>query len=165
MTADILHEFYEAVAIGALASQTALKIGNDYISTGMAATFLTKRIELSVAVAMTGGEGPLLVGIARGELTVAEIKTALQSANDNGPVDQLEMQAHVHELFWAELIENHTNHVTTIKRTLKLGGGKGIPMLEDVGWQWFVYNTSSGALTTGGVISIWARHFGKWLDG
>ncbi len=147
-----------------LGSRTALQLSNDF--TSIAATFLMRRIRYFLMLhSVTTDEGPFIVGVARGDATVAEIAAAILEGNTVGPSDTTQMlqsdtpwavaQNSVELLFPADSLgQYHTR-----------GGWKkiGIPWPEGTGWQLFVMNLDGDALITGSEMQGLVQTQGVWL--
>ncbi len=148
-------------ALVTLATRTAIIIDSDH-STNLVGTALITKVNAHVYVRdLTTGEGPILIGMARGDATVAEIATALnqQHVQPKNPGDQSAMQ----NVFFESVVACF-NQFPVINYEFKLGGGKGIPMQEGIGWQWFAYNLDSSSLTTGAAAGVQATLYGAWLS-
>ncbi len=143
---------------GTLASITALLF--DTLMTGITTNFLLKKLRAELVVAgLTAGEN-VVVGLCSGDMTIAEIANVL-NASIFGPAETDE-QALKKKIYWETLrtIES-LDPVYSVDQSL--GGGKGIPQFEGVGFQWFIYNPTGGTLTTAGVVSGVAAYYGVWM--
>ncbi len=161
----ILKDQALSVALSTLVNQTALAVETGH-GTGMLRSFLMKKVVADIVIeGITAGEGnPMLVGMARGEATVTDIKTAIELIQlERSDLLQAQVRMVLHETVrMVSFVEN-----TTVGRAhvaASLGGGKGIPFEEGDGWQWFVYNMSNGTLTTGGAFNLDAIYYGVWLN-
>lgn len=157
-------------ALTTLASQTALKIGSDYESTVMQKTLLLKKTKAHITwTGATAGEGPVIVGMARGEATITHIKDALEQPfkpEDGG--DRYDNSQEMKRcIVWQSLrtFYGTSGGAAHINYEFQHGGKNGIPYDENVGWQWFAYNLSSGSLTTGSSIIGQLHHYGVVLRG
>ncbi len=109
----------------------------------------------------------LMLGMANGDLTVVEIKEALEAQGPLGPNQRPQ----------AEAAERFVKLVGAIVPQLdatdqRFVGEGGSPMMEVkprwtfapvLGWNWFIYNRSNSALTTGSTALLNAKHFGVWV--
>ncbi len=152
-------------SLGTLADGVALKVGANYDNDQLTSrSFLMKKIMMNAQVIdLTAGDNPLLFGMCSGELSVGAIKAALeQIQTDNDPAeDGIALR-----IFWETLRYiplNVTSNADPTHYEVSLGGGKGIPMQVDQGWQWFVFNQSGGAMNTGAVFKGFATYYGVWL--
>lgn len=146
-------------SLGALAGQTALKVGSDH-ETAMTRAFLAKSVRMQMHwKGATAGEGPLLIGLAQGTASVTKIKSAIEDTllRDDPAVTGSKK----------DVLHESTVLITTDNpredREVSLGGGKGIPFHEDLGFQVFAYDVSSGGLTTGSSVRGIATIKGVWL--
>ncbi len=130
---------------------------------------LRYRYMLQLSARTVPDNGPIAVIIARGDATLAEIQSSLQESNTVGPKDLTQMLTQDQK--WA-------SYGTTLMQMRPSGngteafidsgwrnfGGKGIPALEDTGFQVVAWNSGSAALTTGSSIdgSVWVE--GVWLN-
>ncbi len=158
----------EDIALGTLAARTALQIANDF--TAVSATFLMKRVRYLVHLeGITADEGPFCVALAQGDVSAAEASQGVTEGNIAGPNDRTQVLQQQDS--WniiqdsLELIGEDAN--TTAAQSSGqwhvLGGGKGIPFPEGVGWQAVVISLDNAALTTGGVIKGVIQYQGVWL--
>ncbi len=110
---------------------------------------------------LTSGEGPVLVGWAAPELTVAEIAEAISAA----PTSQYDYPAIEHSrrpvrkagsfpVVLAGEVLNDGKAIRT-KMRMDIPAGKGMP-------QAFTFNDSGNVLTTGGVTQVEAKYYGVW---
>ncbi len=160
---EILSDTASAAALTTLGAQTALAIEASH-ATGLLSSFLMKKVKASVVITgRTIGDEALLIGMARGDASVTQIKAAIEDI-------QLErdakMQAAKRDVLFETLgiaLPVGDGTVETYDIMVSLGGGKGIPFELGDGWQWFAYNMSSGSLTTGAVAHLQATYWGVWL--
>ncbi len=159
---NIYTEIVTAVALGTLDSKIALKIASGYESALDMKTLLKNMRIRGGITGMVSGEGPLLIGMAYGEMTVTQIKQALETLMlpEGASESALILQGINRRVCWETLHIIHREVggsfnleiFDTGKRTL--GGGGGLPFLENQGWQIFVYNLSGADLTGSPSISI-----------
>ncbi len=164
----IIHQVgpIQDVSLGTLAAKTA--IAGDLAFTATTAGWLMKQARQFVTVnGVTIGEGPILIGIARGDATAAEISLAMIEANTSGPQDTTQRRTEsdswiVLQNSVEQLIPNGdgTSHTSSGKW---ISFGKGIPYAETSGWQSFIYNASGSALTTGARADGDVHYRGVWL--
>ncbi len=159
---------FDTVALGTLSSRNDV-IVNTAFSTPTNA-FLCKRIRyFAQLVGRTAADdGPIVIGCAHGDASVAEIAAAMNERNVNGPDDITNMLSQddawaVYQntvtpfVIGAELTEGQTkSHWINF-------GGKGIPIHEGSGLVVFAFNCGSGALTTGSSVNGLAHLQGVWL--
>ncbi len=154
------------IALSTLAARTALQVSAQFVA--ITATFLMKRVKYFLKLeGVTSGEGPYLVGLARGDMSAGEISAALVERNTSGPGDTT--QSLTEDVSFSIL----QNSVRMLGRNGKGDGvllleaeiplGKGIPWAEGTGWQLFVFNAGNAALTTGAIIAGIAQYWGVWL--
>ncbi len=162
----------DAQALSTLAGRTAI-ILNTNVSTTIQNAFLMKRIRylLQMVGRTTDDDGPLVVGLAKGDATIAEIATAMIEHNTIGPSDTTETLTEdnawvVYQNTVVPFLYRGGNSTGQIPPGwMDIEGRKGIPALEDQGFQLFVYNAGSGALSTGVSINGICQVQGVWLRG
>ncbi len=153
------------VAIATLASQIALQLSGDYEGANLDHNTLLKKTIATAAIENKQTGSPLLVGMAYGELTVTQIKTALEfryrpSTGSLG--SSIEQQAIVRSIVWDSLMV-FTAEDTSKRVSFSHAGGKGLPFREDAGWQWFIYNLGNTDQSTGARMNIQCVHYGVAL--
>ncbi len=151
-------------AIGSLAQQAAIIIGTN-LST--LERFRIIKLELWAAVTgLTTGEGTgLLIGIADGDYTLAEIEASLESTGPAGPNDTV----------ISEIVERFVILLGSIDRETGteaiFENNHGGHMMEKnlrwtfsrtKSWNFFIYNLGA-ALTTGATVIIKPKEFGVWV--
>ncbi len=157
------------VALATLAANTPIVL-NALFSSTLRTTFLVKRLRYFLMVSnMTGGEGPLAVGIGPGDASQGEAAAALTVGNTVGVSDLTQMrdQDNQNNIF--------QNSVELMEAFLGANGdqfrssghwislGKGLPIVEDGGVDLWCYNLDAAALTTGAIIKGIAQLQGVWL--
>ncbi len=160
----LTHNIAPSSTVASLAANTAVVFNNNF-GTGLLRSFLMKRVKaLFFLKGAVAGE-LFLVGIARGDATVTEIKTALEQVQlERDLQDQANTRVILHDSL--ELITGLAADSTGMaKIEISLGGGKGIPFEEGDGWQWFIYNVDDGAASAGSQqIQGRATYYGVWLN-
>ncbi len=160
-------------SLGALASLTALIIETDYAEGNLKRDFLLKRIRAQVAIKILEADEQVLIGFCRGDMTIAEIATAL--GNNLPDPDDFQLWDNfviASGIYWQTLKIFTGNAVsgTPVARMMdwnddiKIGGGKGIPLQADKGIQMFAFNSSGGALTTGSQLQGFYELVGVFLE-
>ncbi len=158
----------DGVALGTLAARSALTINSQMNANST--TFLMKRIRyyLQLVGRTAADDGPLIIGCARGDATISEIEAAMNERNTNGPEDITSMLDQ--DLVWVVFQNTLTKitHGALVSEGQTSSGWhkfakKGIPMLETVGVQIFIYNAGAGALSTGSSVNGQSYLQGVWL--
>lgn len=152
-------------ALATLAADTAL-IVNATFSTGLTRTFLLKFLDYHVrVVAGTPGES-VIVGLAIGQATIAEIAAAL-TGNITDPSDAVSLttMAARAAIIWpsVRILDLSPTGGAKLEERIPMGK-KGIPLQEENGMQIFVYNPSTSSLTTGALLNGIVGLTGVWLD-
>ncbi len=161
-------------ALGTLAAKTPILIGTKLT---MAEDFRMLRNELYAICSNLdpANNANLLIGLAHGDLTVAEVEAALEV---QGPIDRDDIVVNETVMrpvwFLGSLQRAHTD-VTT---GTPIPGN--IPFLDretnaqmcisknrwtygPAAWNYFIYNLGSNNLVTGAVVQINAKSFGVWV--
>ncbi len=156
----------QTITVGALAADaavtgTALAITDDF---RILKTVIDAHID-----GLTAAEGiGLRLGIANGDLTVAQIAEAITT---DGPLnssdrDKIEEAERFAKQF---AIAEFSNAAETEMQFKNEQGGALIEVKprwtfnKGVGWDWFVFNNGP-TLTTGASLRIVATHYGVWVD-
>ncbi len=147
--------------LSTLASETVIKASAAAISHGL------HWIGVDVLVSMknaTADQGPLLVGIAQDQLTVTEIKEALNAA-PTGPNDvtaiehsrrRVRVLGYLRGSAVAEDIVLNNGRMNKIRKMrISLDPSENLP-------SFFVMNKSGAVLTTGAIVEFQATHYGTW---
>ncbi len=155
--------FQSQLSLGTLADLTAVRIS---LTSGVLLEDLFI-ISIDATVVLrehTAGEGPIYVGFAHTDYTVAEIKEALDVDALLGPSKKIEgEQARRLVRRWGTFRGADTTEIIALAN----GGNKRYR----VGWtqqdgalvQGYIFNTSGAALTTGSVIEMDGVIYGRWL--
>ncbi len=156
------------VALLTLGARAAQTIQSSFAA--IDATFLMKRVRywLRLFSRTAGDDGPIIVGIAPGDLTTTEIAAAISEANVKGPSDttQVLTQDNAWSVSRWSMCKFDFNAVDTEGWTsvgwLK-APGRGWAAREGTGWQTFAFNAGNGALETGSKIGGIVEIQGVWL--
>ncbi len=148
----------QQITLSTLASNTV--IGADLIAALTEDLYVISADLMWSLLGHTGGEGPLQVGIAHGDLSVAEIAENL-NANVTGPDDIIQMEkarrpvrkAGMFSGLGAQETLNDGKEVRT-KIKFSIGDGKAV-----IAW---VVNRSGATLTTGSLIRVDGMIYGRW---
>lgn len=116
------------------------------------------------AEAKVVAEGPIMVGVAARCDNAAEIEECIEADPQIRGADPEEVQAKRPvwplEMFGAE--EGHgTNESGLVAKKGTVNLRWSCP--EGTGLLWWAYNAGAGALTTGCVVVVFAKHYGVWL--
>lgn len=158
-----------SASIGTTASATAASLNSTY-GTSLAAPFLIKQIQVNLAMHFGTIADMHTIGFANGAATVTEIKEALEDTLID-PFDPttLDNMGKKSIIFWETLRTFSPRYAGTGEavqewnETIKIGGGKGIPIHEEKGIQMFVYNPRGSAFAGGGEIDGIVVFKGAWL--
>ncbi len=161
----------DTVALGTLGARTAIALNTAF--NALTATFLMMRVRylLKLSGSTLGDDGPILIGIAKGNASIAEIGSAMIENNTSGPEDVTQSLTEdtsfsVYQNTVVSMIGESTvedGHPATKSGWIRFGGKRGIPASEGSGWQLFAFNSGSSALTTGAVVNGLAHTQGVWL--
>ncbi len=162
----ILKTFRAEEAIGTLAKADALIVNNDQGVT-MLNAFLMKKVKATCWIDDMDASDMLIVGMARGKATVANIKSAMElNQLDRGKKDQANVRDILHEtlrLIWLPVPIATARGRQMVEIEVSLGGGKGIPFDEEEGWTWFVWNAGANDQVGGAFFFMEATYWGAWL--
>ncbi len=109
--------------------------------------------------------GKLLLGLADGNLSEAEIAEAIQANGPLQPNETPEAERAMRPVFW---VGAQYGDLSTFK-DIVTGAGFMEPkprwtFQDTQSWNWFVYNQSAVALTTGATALLIAKDFGVWVQ-
>ncbi len=158
------------VDLTTLAARTAVAVNSQF--TSITATFLVKRIRYMLqASPMIIQDGPLVITIAKGGATVAEVNAAFTEHNSGGPDDVT--QSLTEDNAWTvwqkstRMFQSRNGDLSNaghreVSGDFKLPG-RGFPALEGAGIGIFVVNLGNNGLTTGIIVSGLVQLWGVWL--
>ncbi len=149
----------QAKALGTLADATVL--AQSLIGTLTEDMFAISADLLWTIRDLTPGEGPVYVGVAHGDYSVSEIKESLE-VTLTGPGSKIEQERARRMIRTSGVFPGLTS-----EESLNLGVPLRTRMKFTVqsakalnGWIW---NSSGAALTTGAIVEIAGKVYGKWL--
>ncbi len=153
-------------SIGALASKDVVEFGGSYHEV-LEEDFRMLKCEYKLGLEptpnITISEGPILVGLAAGNLQAADIEEALEAVPINrGDILLERTMRPVWPLEIFALADPDIGNAGDLTRK-----GEFSPrwtFQNPDGWTWWIYNLASSALTTGNGLSIFAKFFGVWVS-
>ncbi len=159
-----LMPFQVRTALATLAAATALQIEGGQ-STGLLENFLMKHVMAEWHIDSPDVNDTIILGLARGDATVTEIKAAIETTQLERNTKQ---QAIVRDVLWESVrmlavgndVGARNNHV---RIDVSLGGGKGIPFEKGDGWQWFAFNHGTNDQVAGATMVGAGMCSGVWL--
>ncbi len=161
--------FEDIFTLGTLAGKTALKQDTPPVITEDF-RILKQRHWLNLETAtFVDGDGPLLFGIVNDELSIAEISECLQAGgpldrDDRLKVERAERGVHIFPTPEAIIQVEETSIGNTGKTNNYFIESKHRWTYSNAnGWSLIVYNKSTGALTTGGILRVNSEYYGVWL--
>ncbi len=151
-------------ALATLGNNVAILIGTN-LATLERYRMLKAEVYASVTTLTTTEGTGLLIGLADGDFTLAEIEAAIENSGPVGPNDDVEehisdrpvwfMGAVDRETGVTALFENETGgHMLVIKPRWTFARTKS--------WNFFVYNMGP-QLTTGASVNLRVKSFGVWV--
>ena len=155
-------------ALGTLAANTALIIATGDLTITEDFRMLKSEIVAHLdALTSTEGDG-LLLGIANGELTIAEIAETLQT---DGPADFSDREGTERaERFVKVISQFEQSDQTKTNGIFRNENGGPIIVIKPRwsfsntnGWNFFLYNDGANAFSTGAVVRLIMTHFGVWI--
>ncbi len=164
----ILHELEVTTSLGALASLAAIKLAGPTMTTDF--RILRSDVECYIIDANnTKDVTGLIFGIANGELSAVEIAEAMTAVptkiNDAEITERAQRNVKV-----LGILDIRGSAVAGT--SFMFVGPEGSPMMtskhrwtyhQPEMWDWFVFNNTGSALTTGGLATLSATHFGVWV--
>ncbi len=151
--------------IASLAAQTAVSIESGH-GTGLLSSVLLKRVHATVTIRGAVADEIVVIGMARGDATVTQIKAALEDIqlerDRKGQAAKRDVLFETVDTIQCVAIAAGPSQS---KMEISLGGGKGIPFEKGDGFQWFAYNPESGAHSAGSqTVLVDATYYGIWLE-
>ncbi len=158
------------IALSTLAANTAIKV--DGAALTLVDDFrMMKSLIFSNVTGLTGGEGEgLLLGLANGELSVAEIVECINASGPLNTNDRLRQERAERAVWLIGAYESNNADATGTEGTFR--GDNGGPMIvhklpwtfaNPEGWDFFIINTGS-TLQTGASVRVTATHYGVWVS-
>ncbi len=111
----------------------------------------------------TEGEGPVIWGLVRGDLTLAELEEFLELEGPGSPADIVGSERASRGRFIRLMgtLGPGVAECGVDLRNTKMSGFRWAEGDEEGGWATFVYNLGA-ALTTGSFFEVLAKHFVRW---
>ncbi len=162
----IIHDSVNNLDIGALAARDCVLITNRMGGTlvedfRMIKTEYFLGIRPSQTTTLFGG--PILIGVAYGDLIAAEIEEALESVV-LGQGDLPAIEEAMRPVWPLEIIlmpDADLGNSSDLTRKGEFSPRWTFP--NPSGWRWWVYNMSTVALVAGNGISVQSKSFGVWV--
>ncbi len=150
-------------ALSTLAAQTALLIGTK-LAMDEDFRMLKAQVHCHISSLDAGDANKLILGLADGNLTVGQIGEAILAAGPLNPNEQPEAERAMRPVFWVGAIAlgsvfkdiNTNSPICVVKPRWTFQ--------DTESWNWFVYNQSAGALTTGATALLITKCFGVWVQ-
>ncbi len=157
------------VALSTLAARTAIQLGVG--TSNIEHDFLVRqaKYDLQLVGRTAADDGPIMIGMAKGDATVAEIAGALTEINTVGPSDTTQMlTADAKMVIWWNSLRSMKPSAVVAEAHLSTEwfsptGSKGMRAELNAGYQFFAYNAGNAALATGITIGGQCRTRGVWL--
>ncbi len=153
-------------ALVTLASDTALDINTSYGS-GLTRSFLIKQIRIYFGILDGTAGDAVIVGFARGDMSIVQIAAALSSALiDPKVLSQSDEFALRNGIYWqtVRLLQAQASALSTVNEVISIGGKNGIPMEKGIGLKMWAFNPAGSSLTTGAVIAGGFALVGVFLE-
>ncbi len=164
----------QTVSLATLGDQAALALSN----LTMQEDFRILKTELTASIDSMDDQdvaAGILLGIANGELSVAEIAECLVA---QGPLDRNDRLLKERANRWVKILsqaEFNNNSIPGNGRTqvdMIFKGDNGSPIItskdrwtysDPEGWQFFIFNNTGTSLITGATVRLLATHYGVWV--
>ncbi len=158
------------LTIGALGAGAVVKHTGGIVLETTSFRILKTEYFVSQLATFQGEGDEIIIGIANGALSAAEIAAAITDAGPNdrndGPGSEIAMRA---VFLTGPQIKETQTAVDSYGEPMPFNGMKMSFNLKwtftpTEGWSWFAFNPLTGALTTGAIFRVTAKHFGVWVD-
>ncbi len=153
-------------ATGTLAANTTVTLNS---FTGFTRAFLCKKVIYAISAIAGAATDTVIIGCAQASASITEITSALSAmniANPNDATNQIILDQWK-VVYWDTVrvvADTGTGSHPVLNEHISLGGGKGIPFLEEDGVQVFAYNPGTAAFTTGGLVKGLVGFMGVYLN-
>ncbi len=154
------------VAMLTLLTDTAIDLSTSYGS-ALVRSVLLKQIRMYFGATDGSAGDYLIVGFARGDMTIAQIAAALSSALvDPKVLSQSDEFALRNGIFWQTVRGLHLNEAgfSVINETISIGGKKGIPIEKGIGIKAWAFNPTGNSVTTGAFVNGGYNLIGVFLE-
>ncbi len=155
------------ITLGALAGKTGIFVTGGGLQGTLGEDFRIMKTEIhGVSVGIEAQDDIVELYLLNGELSLAEAEACIES---NGPTDR-------NDRVNTELAERWVRYVGHFADKSGAAGnrvleGEGRPVVikpgwtfsDPEGWEWMAYNAGGANMTTGGVLSLKATHYGVWV--
>ncbi len=149
------------VSLGTLAQGIVMDIETAH-GTGLLVSFLMKKVIAEIVLDTPDSGDIIRVGMARGDATITEIKTALELTQlERDQQDQANVRVVLFETM--RLLAETSGGTRPLRIEQSLGGGLGIPFEDGDGWKWFGYNAGANDFVSGAMLFICGHYYGVWL--
>lgn len=151
------------ITLGTLNAATAIKQTSGGVAGSMGEDFRLIKTEVFIYVEGANvDEGPITVGIADENLTVAEIAECLATEGPKDRNENAESEQSHRPVWELVVIENDSAERGGVHQPIEKVLRWTFSAAE--GWCWFAYNDSGAQLAGGTIVRIRAKHFGVWLS-
>ncbi len=161
---------YEAAindgALGTLASKDVVEFGGSYHE-ALEEDFRILKCEYMMAIApaqaITVLDGPIVIGFAAANLSAAEIEECIEAV----PVNRgdILLEKTMRPVWPLEIMVFEDPDTGNSGAFVRKGSFNPKWTFQNPdGWVWWIYNLSTAALTTGSLLSIFAKYFGVWVS-
>ncbi len=156
------------ITIGALAAGAAVKHTGGAVLQTTSFRILKTKYFLVMSTAFQGEFDQVLIGMANGALSVTEIAESISSNGPDDRNDRAGMETAERAVFLVAQMREPSAQANGINEAI----GDNLALNENFrwtftpteGWDWFAFNPLGGAITTGAVVKIFAKHYGVWVD-
>ncbi len=145
--------------IGTLASVTAVILDSTF--TGLTQNFLLKKLRTHLFIEGLGAIDGVIIGYCAGDLTIAQIATIFGTP-ELGPAEADE-GALSRKIYWESVRTVESLNPLYSLDGQSLGGGKGIPTFEGVGYQMFAFNPMGHSFAAAVQASGSQANYGVWM--
>ncbi len=157
----------DQITLGALNANAAIKQANPLV---LAEDFRMLKSEHFLTMesgTFVAGDGPIVVGVANGELSVTEIAECLNTdgpLNRNDRANQESAERAVFPFCQLDFIEKAVGGVEVLNQGLPVVFKKPWTYSNPEGWTLFAFNHGGSALTTGAILRNLSTYYGVWVS-
>jgi len=163
---EILYDSVNGQPLGTLASQDVVLLPNNYDGGVLVDDFRIIKMDYMISVrpaqAVVVFDGPVIIGIAQGNLTAAQIEECIETTVLNR--GQVESENAMRPVWPLEIIMLPDPDAQINELTRKGSINLRWTFPNPSGWVWWAWNKSGFALVTGSTVEAHAKIFGVWVS-
>ncbi len=153
--------------LGTLAGKTGIFATAGGLQGLMGEDFRILKTEVhGVSVGIEAQDDVVEIYLLNGELSLAEAEECIEG---DGPTDRNDALARERAERWVRYVGHFQDKSGAVGGRVLEGEGQPVTVKprwtfsDPEGWEWMAYNAGGANMTTGGVLSLKATHYGVWV--